>query len=447
MKILLISKEGDGVDSALRLTREGHDVRVYVEDPKAKEQLDGLVTKVPDWRAHRKVDLVVFDDSGIEGINREVQRWGVPAFGMGHANKDFKYKGTSFHGSMVQEALESQRTFAQGLMKDLGCGNPIESLQFHDVEDAIEHLKEHPVAHVIKPEVHGSGSEKTYVGELEDGRDAIGWLETLHLRPNAGKIKSIEVEERVRGVEVAVSGWFNGKRFVGALNINFEHKKLAHGDLGFNTGEMGTLMFYDPRPYSEVKLFQETLAKVEEFLAAVDYRGQLDINCIVNEAGVWPLEFTPRLGYPSSYIEDELQLTPLGEMLYNLGSGSDARPQFHLDRWAMGVVLVGEGYPFWDEGKKRSGGMPIIGLGPDNLDHLHLCEAHLKEDRVLCTGCYPLIATGTGEDVFATQRFVYDTVIPQVFFPGMYYRKDIGDRVPEKLEKLTAWGYPQYLKR
>jgi phosphoribosylamine--glycine ligase len=446
MKILFVSKESNGGDMALRLVLEGNQVKLHIME-KDLHNLDGLIEKETNWRAGVGwSDLVVFDDTGMDEYTKYVLRSGKPAFGMGHSPKDFKIHGASFQGHQFAGELEKNRNMSQEVMSELGIGEEIESLCFTDIPQAIEHLRKHKVPHVIKPELHGSGSEKTYVGKLPNNEDAIGWLETLPTRPGGGKVKKIEVEERKEGVEVACSSWFNGCEFVGPVNINFEHKLVAASEdgkgVGFNTGEMGTAMFYDDRPAKENKLYTETLAKMGKWLSQFDYRGQMDINCIVNEDGVWPLEFTPRLGYPSSYIEDELQVAPWGELFKALGSGKSIDNKVSYD-WAMGVVLVGEGYPFWDEGHKRMDQMPVLGLNDKNIEHLHPYDVRYdeKSKRMVATGCYPLTATAKAKTIEECKRKVYEDVIPQVYFPGMFYRHDIGQRVKDNLGKLKEYGY------
>lgn len=421
---------------ALRLEMEGHKVKYHVVEQDEASNLDGLIEKEKNWRAGVGwSDFCVLDDTGMDDIAAFILKSSKPAFGL--ARKDGKIGAKVISASSFATTLEKGRSFSHGIMKSLKIGRSTESLQFSSIPDAIKHLKTHQVPHVVKPEVQGSGSEKTYVGHFDDNSDAIGWLETLPERPNAGKIKKIELEERIKGVEVAASGWFNGKKFVGRPNINFEHKRIATGEIGFNTGEMGTGMFYGDESN---KLYQETVCKMAPLLADFDYRGQIDINCIVNEKGVFPLEFTPRLGYPSSYIEQELHDTPWGEFLHALASGEDIQPKYKPD-WALGVLLVGEGYPFWDEGCKRSKGLIVQGLKPENIEHLHLYHVQHRHDRFVTAGCLPLVATGRGKTIKEAQGQVYKEVIPKVFFPGVYWRTDIGDRIPEDLRKLEEWGY------
>ena len=128
------------------------------------------------------------------------------------------------------------------------------------------------------------------------------------------EIRQFQLQRRVTGVEVAVGAFFNGKEFIYPINVNFEHKKLFPGNIGPSTGEMGTAMFWS----GPNKLFNSTLKKMEAKLASEGYVGYIDLNCIVNGNGIYPLEFTARFGYPTISIQQEGMTTPIGQFLADL---------------------------------------------------------------------------------------------------------------------------------
>lgn len=111
-------------------------------------------------------------------------------------------------------------------------------------------------------------------------------------------MKGFQLQRRVEGVEIAIVAFFNGTEFIEPVTFNFEHKKLFPGNIGPQTGEMGTSMFWARRN----RVFEETLGRHEHWLADEGYVGSIDLNCIVNENGIYPLEFTPRFGYPCLLI-------------------------------------------------------------------------------------------------------------------------------------------------
>ena len=158
------------------------------------------------------------------------------------------------------------------------------------------------------------------------------------------EIKVFQLQKRVVGVEVAVGAFFNGKSFVYPININFEHKKLFPGNSGPPTGEMGTTMFWsEPN-----KIFEQTLLKMEPRLAEEDYVGYIDVNCIVNSNGIYPLEFTSRFGYPTIFIQQEGMITPIGLFLYDLAHGRDPKLKVKSG-FQVGVRIVMPPFPFDDD--------------------------------------------------------------------------------------------------
>jgi phosphoribosylamine--glycine ligase len=53
---------------------------------------------------------------------------------------------------------------------------------------------------------------------------------------------------------------------------------------------------------------------MEPKLAEEGYVGHIDVNCIVNHHGIYPLEFTS-LGYPTISIQQAGMITPIGQFL------------------------------------------------------------------------------------------------------------------------------------
>ena len=228
-------------------------------------------------------------------------------------------------GTPYTDRLEDDRGFGQAELKAAGV-NIIPQQDFTSFDDAIAFVRANPNRYVIKPSGEAQNLKGLlFVGEEEDGRDVIEVLED-YKRAWANQIQSFQLQRRILGVEVATGAFFNGREFVYPICVNFEHKKLFPGDIGPSTGEMGTAMFWsEPN-----KIFNQTLRKMEPALAREGYVGYIDVNCIVNANGIYPLEFTARFGYPTISIQQEGLLTPMGELLHGLAAGTlDAPARAH----------------------------------------------------------------------------------------------------------------------
>jgi phosphoribosylamine--glycine ligase len=63
LKFLFVSYEGLTADLARQVVKEGHQARMWIQDPELQEIGDGFVPKTTDWKNEVDwADVVVFDD-------------------------------------------------------------------------------------------------------------------------------------------------------------------------------------------------------------------------------------------------------------------------------------------------------------------------------------------------------------------------------------------------
>lgn len=317
MRVLILSRDLSWASLCHCLAREGHEVRVFLSHHQHADALDGLFEQAASLEAGvswvGKDGLVVADHVGCGSLQDDLRAQGYSVVG----------------GSAGGDKLEEDRPHCQRVLAEYGIP-AIPTAHFSNAAHAIAHVRAHGGHWVIKQNGHAE-STFCYVGQLPDGTDVIDVL--AHYARNYGDAGGFVLQQRVFGVEIGVAQYFNGQRWVGPVEINVEHKDLCAGDMGPKTSEMGTLMWYEAS--EQQRLFQETLAKLEPYLRQVDFRGNIDINCIVNENGVFPLEVTARFGYPAFQLQTEIHVSPWGEFLKAVADGQD----YALD-WRRGYGLV-----------------------------------------------------------------------------------------------------------
>jgi phosphoribosylamine--glycine ligase len=424
VKFLFVSYTGLIADIAWQVAKEGHETKLYIEDPEEREIADGFVPKSTEWRKDVDwADVVVFDDVlGMGAMAEELRKQGKLVVG----------------GSAYTDRLEDDRGFGQQELKAAGV-SIIPQENFTSFDEAVAYVTANPNRYVIKPSGAAANEKRLlFVGEEEDGRDVLKVLSD-YKRSWSEKIREFQLQRRVVGIEVATGAFFNGREFVTPINVNFEHKKLFPGDIGPPTGEMGTSMFWsEPN-----KIFNATLKKMESKLAEERYTGYIDVNCIVNSNGVYPLEFTSRFGYPTISIQQEGLLTPIGELLHKLADGSitnvRARSGFQL-----GVRIVVPPFPYRDmETFESTSKDAVILFKTTSREGFHIEDVKAVDGEWLVTGTsgVVLVVCGTGPTMKQAQRMAYNRV-KNVMIPHMYYREDIGDRwFEEDSDRLHAWGY------
>jgi phosphoribosylamine---glycine ligase len=421
-KFLFDSLSGLIGDIAWQVSKEGHEVRYYIKDQKEADIGDGFVAKSEnpekdaDW-----ADIIVFDDT----------------LGQGEKAHALRAQGKKvIGGSAYSDALEDDRSFGQEELKKAGV-NIIPYKEFDSFDEAMEHVVKNPDRYVIKPSGEAQNvKRRLFVGEEEDGQDVIRMLDA-YKRAFSDEIKVFQLQRRVTGVEVAVGAFFNGKQFIYPVNINFEHKKLFPGNLGPPTGEMGTSMFWSPPN----QLFNQTLLKMESKLAAEGYVGYIDVNCIVNGNGIYPLEFTSRFGYPTISIQQAGMNTPIGQFFWDLANGNDPKLRVKSG-FQIGVRIVVPPFPFDDNEtfESFSRNAAIVFKKPPN-DEYHIEDVKQVNGQWVVAGTSGviLIVVGLGQTMKQAQSQVYSR-IKNVMIPNMYYRTDIGDRWDEDSDRLHNWG-------
>jgi len=419
---LFVSIEGLIGDIAWQVSKEGHNVKYFIDSKEDKEVADGFVEKIDDWEKEVGwADIIVFDD----------------VLGQGTKAKKLREQGKFvIGGTPYTDRLEDDRAFGQEELKKFGI--PIIPYKdFTSFEEAIAFVRENPAKYVIKPSGKAQNIKGLlFIGEEDDGRDVIQVLNDYN-KAWAKKISSFQLQKRISGVEVAVGAFFNGKEFIYPINVNFEHKKLFPGDLGPSTGEMGTSMFWS----GPNRIFNSTLRKFEPKLAEEHYVGYIDINCIVNSHGIYPLEWTARFGYPTICIQQEGMITPIGEFLYDLASGN--RPRFRVKSgFQIGVRIVVPPFPFRDKETFEVKSKDSVIFFKRPVEGVHIEDVKKINSEWLVTGTSGviLIVCGTGQTMKQAQNQVYSR-IKNILIPHMYYRTDIGDRWFDDGDKLNTWGY------
>jgi phosphoribosylamine---glycine ligase len=421
-KFLFISFDGLIGDIAWQIKKEGNEVKYFIKNPDEKEVADGFVEKVENWKDYVDwADVIVFDD----------------VLGQGSIAKELRDKGKAvIGGTPYTDKLEDDRTFGQEELKKYGI-NIIPYREFVGFDEAIEYVKKNPARYVIKPSGEAQNVKGLlFVGEEDDGRDAIEVLDD-YKRSLSKKIKVFQLQKRIPGVEVAVGAFFNGKIFITPINVNFEHKKLFPGELGPPTGEMGTLMFWS----NPNRLFNQTLKKLEEKLSEERYVGYIDLNCIVNSNGIYPLEFTARFGYPTISIQKEGINTPLGEFFYKLAMGDNFELKVKSG-FQIGVRIVLPPFPYSDKKTFNIRSKDTLIFFKKPVDGVHIEDVKQVDNQWIVTGTsgVVLIVCGTGPSVKQVREQVYSR-IKQIKIPYMYYRDDIGERWFEDSDRLHNWGY------
>ena len=404
MRILAVGQRVYLGDLYLSLMREGHEVRVFAADPPQLRAFGGIIDPVVDWRGELawvgRDGIVLFEGVGQGAVQDALRRDGYRVVG----------------GSALGDRLESDRFYGQSVLAEAGL--PIAwSRGFASPAEALHWLERYPGAYVLK---YDGGVHATFVGDHPGGADIAF---TLRRYPNAGPVMLME---RLRGVEVGIGGYFDGSEFLQPACIDFEHKRFFPGDRGEMTGEMGTLASYE----GAERLFEATLGRVAPLLAAVGHVGYVNLNLMVDERGVFPLEFTCRFGNPGFAILAAMQADGWGDLLARMAAGAGGRFRTRPG-WAVAIVLTVPPFPGIAVADPAEDA-PVFFLsepGPAEQGNYHYVDVRLEGSQLLGhrRSGHLMIVTGTGDTVQAAQRAAHARAV-NVVAPEIRWRNDIGER-------------------
>lgn len=158
----------------------------------------------------------------------------------------------------------------------------------------------------------------------------------------------VVLQERLDGLEMSIHALCDGDRWL-AFPSSQDHKPAYDGDLGPNTGGMGT---YSPTPFMSEKAFQDAAASILDpwikgcRLEGIRYKGLIYPGIILTKSGPKVIEFNSRFGDP----ETQIYLPRLENDLVDLMEACvDGTLGEHKLQWstksAVCVVMASGGYP------------------------------------------------------------------------------------------------------
>ncbi len=252
---------------------------------------------------------------------------------------------------------------------------------------------------------------------------------------------ALVIEERLEGREASVIAMCDGTRAV-ALPAARDHKRLADGDAGPNTGGMGA---YSPLPDLDDDAVGDILETVHRPILAemarrgAPFRGFLYAGLMLTDRGPALLECNVRLGDPEAQVILPRLAVPLGSLLLaaargRLPEGLPTRLPV-LPGAAVGIVLAAEGYP----GAPRRGDA-ISGI--EQAEHggalvFHAGTIERAGSGYGTNGGRVLTVVGRGADLPGA-RLAAEAAADAIAWDGLQRRRDIARDLPEPAVAIGA---------
>ncbi len=334
----------------------------------------------------------------------------------------FEANGLRIFGPTKAAAqLESSKVFAKEFMQRHGIPTA-RSGHFSDSTAAREFASGMAFPIVVKADGLALGKGVIIAQDFAEAAAAIHDIMDARKFGDAGRL--VVIEEFLAGEECSIHALVDGAGYLLFPGAQ-DHKRALDGDLGPNTGGMGT--FSPPAklltPEMEARVRREILDPFIAGLAkdGIRYRGMLFPGLMIDAAGPKVLEFNCRFGDP----ETQVLLPRLqSDLLDLLEATIDGRLAAAEAKWspqsAVCVVLASGGYP-----GGYSTGKAIYGIraASENATVFH-AGTRLETGRIVTAGGRVLGVTALADDLAAARSLAYEAVA-QIHFEGVHFRRDI----------------------
>ena len=239
--------------------------------------------------------------------------------------------------------IETDKAFCRRLMERHGIAGCPEYRVCHDPEEARRFIEDYGGDLAIKPIGLTGGKGVRIMGEHVDAAGAIEYIEQIG--------GDVVLEERLIGEEFTLQAFVDGNHLV-PMPLVQDHKRAYEGDVGPNTGGMGSYSMADHMlPFVSRSDYREALRIMEETVAAMreegtPYRGILYGQFMNTREGPKVIEFNARFGDPEAMNVLSLLESDFSEIVTHIIQGDLASSGVMFAHEAtVCKYLVPEGYP------------------------------------------------------------------------------------------------------
>lgn len=406
IKKLLESKT---IDEIYALPGNGGIAKDALCVPIAATDVDGALK----FAKENNIDFAVVtpDDPLVLGMVDALENIGVKCFG---PKKD-------------AAVIEGSKVFSKNFMKKYKI--PTTKCEiFSNSSDALEYLNNASFPIVIKADGLALGKGVIIAKTLEDAKEAVNSIMVDKIFGQSGE--NIVIEEYLEGYEVSVLSFTDGKTIVPMVS-SMDHKRALDGDLGLNTGGMGTIA---PNPYYTDNIAKECAEKI--FLPTINglkqegrtFKGCLYFGLMITKDGPKVIEYNCRFGDPEAQVVLPLLKTDLFTIMNAVADEKldEINIEFS-DLNACCVIMASRGYPV-----KYEKGFEIT-IDPGIDAEVFIAGAKKSDGKILTDGGRVLGVTALGATLEDAVKKSYDE-IKKINFKNAFYRKDIGKKALEALK-------------
>lgn len=323
--------------------------------------------------------------------------------------------------------IEGSKVFSKELMKKYGIPSAAYEV-FDDPKAALDYIQtrdSYPA--VVKADGLALGKGVVIAENFEEAKAAIHSIMEDKIFGNSGN--HIVIEEFLTGPEVSVLAFTDG-HCVKPMVSSMDHKRVFNGNLGPNTGGMGTI---SPNPFYTDEIAQECMEKI--FLPTIEamnaedrtFKGCLYFGLMLTPNGPKVIEYNCRFGDPEAQVVLPRLKTDFSQVVNAIIDEKLSELEIEwYDGACACVIMASGGYP-----GKYEKGLEISGLDKNGqvegatVYHAGTACSEFAGNAFLTNGGRVLGVTAKGATLDEALANAYGAV-EKIQFKGAHYRTDIG---------------------
>ncbi|HUZ57827.1 MAG TPA: phosphoribosylamine--glycine ligase [Hanamia sp.] len=329
--------------------------------------------------------------------------------------------------------LEGSKAFAKSFMEKYKIPTAkYKEFDASNFTEGIDYIQSHLMPTVLKADGLAAGKGVIICNNRIEALSEFDLMIQQSKFGDAGK--KVVVEEFLDGIELSVFVLTDGKNYV-VLPEAKDYKKIGEGDKGLNTGGMGAI---SPVPFVTEHFMQKVTEQIIEPTInglqkeKIDYKGFIFFGLIKVNGEPMVIEYNCRLGDPETEVILLRLKNDLVELFVDMDKQNLDKQEINIDlNDAATIVAVSGGYP--GEYKK---GLPIdFGYleNPEARKHIDedggvvVFHAGTKQanDEVVTNGGR-VLAVSALADTLGDAIELSKSILEEIYYDGIYYRKDIG---------------------
>ena len=318
--------------------------------------------------------------------------------------------------------IETSKAFTRDLLTEYKIPGSPKYKTFNSMEGVKNFLEDLGENYVVKFDGLAGGKGVKVAGDhLRSHKEAVAYC---------GEIISgggeFVIEKKLIGQEFSLMSFCDGKHLSHMPAVQ-DHKRAYEGDMGPNTGGMGTysdsdhsLPFLDNNHISSAKKINEKTASALKDKFGQGYKGILYGGFIATKDGVQLIEYNARFGDPEAMNVLSILETDLIDICKAiLNESLDKLDISFSNLAAVCKYAVPDGYP---ESPVKNKQIDISGV--NDTDNLFHASVELKNNKLIEVGSRTVAIVGAGETIWEAEK-IAEKEISKVRGP-LFHRKDIG---------------------